>query len=84
MTSEVYRKPMRMTCEEDGRVRSVAVKCYRYDGSFAADTFFSVPASCRVRGRYVAGYVTSGESGLRFRAFDRTAPLFWLNAGGGR
>lgn len=79
MISEVFRKPMRIMCEQDGRIRTVYVKCYRYDGSFAADTFFSVPASCRVRGRYVHGYVSSDDSGLRFNSHNVCKNRFWLN-----
>lgn len=75
---EVYRKPMRMVCEQDGRIRTVHVKCYCYDGSFAADTFFSVPASCRVRGQYVMGFVMSDESGLKFSAYNSQRHKFWI------
>lgn len=31
-----------------------------------ADTFFSIPACTRVRGRYVKGFLTSDDSGVRF------------------
>lgn len=77
---EVYRKPIRMMCEDDARVRIVNVKCYCWDGSFAADTFFSVPASCRVRGKYVHGYVSSNDQVLQFHAHNVCKRLFWLNA----
>ena len=36
-----------------------------------AETYFSVPAYTRVRGRYVAGYFTGGENGVEFRVMDR-------------
>lgn len=36
------------------------------------DTYFSVPAATRVRGRYVAGYITGDDNGnLYFCAMDR-------------
>jgi hypothetical protein len=70
MISEVFRKPMRIECE-DGKMRTVHVKCYRFDGSFAADTFFSVPASTRgKRGAYVHGFITSDDDKLQFRAHN--------------
>ena len=31
-----------------------------------ADTFFSVPACTRIHGRYVSGYFTQDETGIRF------------------
>jgi hypothetical protein len=45
-----------------------------------ADTFFSIPASIRIRGKHVTGYATSDESeGVRvytFRPHDRHKPEF--------
>lgn len=39
-----------------------------------ANTFFSVPACTRVRGRYVGGYLTQDSSGgCEFRPYDRYA-----------
>ena len=35
-----------------------------------ADTFFSVPAVCTVRGRRIVGYMTMSESGPEFCAMD--------------
>ena len=70
MTSEIFYRSMPIRCEFDGKTRAVRVKCYRYNGSFAADTFFSVPANTRVAGRYVHGYVTSDHDGLEFRIHD--------------
>jgi hypothetical protein len=66
--SETFYKSMQVRCEFDGVIRTVRVKCYCFDGSFAADTFFSVPANTRVKGRYVHGYVTSEGGLLEFRA----------------
>ena len=68
MTSEIFYAPHRVKCA-DGVTRTARVKCYRFDGSFAADTFFSVPAFVRVKGKTVRGYVGSDESGLHFRAY---------------
>lgn len=75
MQSEIFYKAQIVRCLDDGITRSVRIKCYRYDGSFAADTFFSVPANCRVRGKYVHGYVGSDESGLFFSAHTICKPL---------
>lgn len=74
MASEIYYASKPAICE-DGRVRKVRVKCYRYDGSMAADTFFSVPAHVYVRGKYVHGYVTGSDDlpegiSLAFRAHN--------------
>jgi hypothetical protein len=66
--SETYYKPMAILCTDDNVTRSVRVKCYRFDGSFAADTFFSVPANTRVRGKYVHGFVGNEDGALYFRA----------------
>lgn len=76
---EIFRKSIPALCE-DGNVRSASVRCYCYDGSYAADTWFSVPASIRIAGKYVAGYVTGAEepdggwkeydTRLIFRAMD--------------
>lgn len=45
-----------------------------------ADTFFSIPASVRIRGKHVSGYATSDEvDGVRvytFRPFDKHKPAF--------
>lgn len=51
----------------------------RFDGSFAAWSVFAVDSSCRVRGRYIHGYATSSESGLRFIAHSVCKSRFWLN-----
>lgn len=32
-----------------------------------ADTYFSVPACTRIRGKYVRGYFTNTETGVEFR-----------------
>jgi hypothetical protein len=38
-----------------------------------ADTFFSVPACTRVKGRYIGGFFTSAatEGGIKFVPYDR-------------
>ena len=36
-----------------------------------ADTYFSVPAMTRIKGRYVGGYLTMEDSGVSFRPYDR-------------
>lgn len=36
-----------------------------------ADTFFSVPACTRVKGRYIGGFFTSDEAGVSFHPYDR-------------
>lgn len=35
-----------------------------------ADTYFSVPAVCTVKGRRVVGYLTTNEDGPEFRVMD--------------
>lgn len=35
-----------------------------------ADSWFSIPASTRKRGKYVRGYITSDDLGYIFRAMD--------------
>lgn len=42
-----------------------------------ADTFFSVPACTRYRGRYVRGYLTgTPDSGVEFRVMDASRDAF--------
>jgi hypothetical protein len=36
-----------------------------------ADSFFSIPACTRYKGKYVGGYFTSGEGGTEFRVYNR-------------
>ena len=37
-----------------------------------ADTYFSIPAATRIRGRYVAGYFAiDSDGGIEFRTMDR-------------
>lgn len=35
-----------------------------------ADTYFSVPAVCKVRGQRVTGYLTLGDGAISFRPYD--------------
>ena len=58
---------------EDGVIRTV------YAG--VADTFFSIPAHTRVRGKYVGGFLTvdsddEGERELYFDAYSKYDHLF--------
>lgn len=41
-----------------------------------ADTWFSVPACTRYRGKYVRGYFTGTESGPVFRVMDSSRAVF--------
>jgi len=91
--SETFRKSLPSLCE-DGVVRVARVLCNRYDGSFAADTWFSVPASIRVSGKYVRGYVSGRDRdgteapslfpdvALEFRAMNSHKHLLSLTLGG--
>ena len=45
-----------------------AVTCY---ATGYADTWFSVPAMTRYRGRYIAGYFTLTDGAIEFRLMDR-------------
>ena len=36
-----------------------------------ADTFFSVPACTRYRGRYIGGFFTTNSDGIEFVPYDR-------------
>ena len=36
-----------------------------------ADTAFSIPACCKIRGKYIGGYITGSETGHVFRPYDR-------------
>lgn len=76
MPSETFYKPMKIRCSDDNVTRTVQVKCYRYNGSFAADTFFSVPAHTRVRGKYVHGFVGNDHGDLFFSAHDVCKHIF--------
>ncbi len=48
-------------CSIDGT--SIRLTCY---ATGYADTFFSVPACTRYRGRYISGYFTNDDSGVKF------------------
>lgn len=74
--SEIFYKSRPAMCE-DGKVRRVRVKSYRYDGSMAADTFFSVPAHFTYRRKYVRGYVTCEDGELLFYAHNVCQPADW-------
>ena len=43
-----------------------------------ADTYFSVPACTRHKGKYVRGYFTTGDSGVEFRVVDAHKPRVGL------
>lgn len=36
-----------------------------------ADTAFSIPAACTIKGKYIGGYITGTEEGMVFRPYDR-------------
>lgn len=36
-----------------------------------ADTFFSIPACTRVRGKYIGGYFSQNDDGIKFNVLDR-------------
>ncbi|CAB4158669.1 hypothetical protein UFOVP707_18 [uncultured Caudovirales phage] len=40
-----------------------------------ADTFFSVPAATRRRGRYIGGFLTERDDGVVFVPYERFRPL---------
>jgi hypothetical protein len=45
-----------------------------------ADTWFSIPAACRFRGRTITGYLTMNESEYVFRAHSGQAEAHGLKA----
>lgn len=61
--AHILAKVQNCPCE-DGKPRTVYI-------TGQPDTYFSQPAATRVKGRYVAGYVTGDESGMRFECMDR-------------
>src|SRR6478735_4937058 len=52
----LYRKAGSRVLCSDGKIRALAYLAQ------TADTFFSVPAAVRVKGKYVTGYVTTEEA----------------------
>lgn len=58
-------------CPIDGT--DVRLTCY---ATGYADTWFSVPACTRYRGKYVRGYFTGTETGPVFRVMDSHKHLF--------
>ena len=36
-----------------------------------ADTFFSVPARCRVKGKWISGFFMTEDGGVKFVPYDR-------------
>ena len=69
MASEVFYSPDGKARCEDGKARTVYAKRYRYDGSYAADTFFSVPAYVRVKGTTVRGFLGVEDGEAYFKAY---------------
>lgn len=68
--SEIMYRPHKVICD-DGIIRTARVRSY-WDGRnwcAYADTWFSVPAYTKARGKTVRGYVTSGDAGPRFVAY---------------
>ncbi len=43
-----------------------------------ADTYFSIPACTRYRGKYVRGYFTIGDDGVEFRVMDSHKHIFGI------
>ena len=59
-------------CPIDGT--SLRLTCY---ASGYADTFFSVPANTRYKGKYVGGFFTTdGDGAVKFVPYDRFRHLF--------
>lgn len=56
--SEIFYKPHLAMCVDDV-VRVVHVRCYRFDGSMAHDTFTAAPAYTYAKGKTVRGFVTN-------------------------
>lgn len=53
-------------CPIDGT--DIRLTCY---ATAYADTFFSVPAMTRYRGKYIGGYFTLDNGAISFRPYDR-------------
>jgi hypothetical protein len=73
--SEFFYKPETLLCS-DFEMRRVYIKRHVYDGSFAADTFFSAPAYVYRNGKRLRGFVSQGrDEKLRFHAVGLLEPL---------
>lgn len=59
--ADYFYKSIPALCQ-DGNVRKVRARHHVYDGSLAADTFFSVPARVTIGKRTVTGYITGREN----------------------
>ena len=53
-------------CPIAGTARRATVYATGY-----ADTYFSIPAACKVRGKYIGGYLTTTEDGVEFQPHNR-------------
>lgn len=40
------------------------------------DTYFSIPAHCSIKGKYIAGFIFSGDKAFEFRIMDTHKPKF--------
>jgi hypothetical protein len=69
---EHHWKPEQMHVSAVNATRTVYVKRCNYDGSYAADTFFSVPAFIRIKGKRITGYATGRDDapGMEFRVHN--------------
>jgi hypothetical protein len=36
-----------------------------------ADSFFTIPAACKIKGKYVGGFFTGYEGGIVFQPYDK-------------
>lgn len=63
---DYFRKSVRALCP-DGAVRRVQARAHCFDGSLAPDTYFSVPAGMKYRGKYVHGYLDGAPEGAAAR-----------------
>ena len=48
----------------DGRIRAFRAGI--------PDTYFSIPAHARIRGKYTPGFITSADGGLKFNYYKRS------------
>lgn len=78
--ADYFWKSVQASCP-DGRVRKVRARHHVFDGSMAADTFFSVPARVSVGKKTVTGYLSCTDEGaLEFRVHDRYKEVFFPGA----
>jgi hypothetical protein len=60
-------------------IRGTALRLTCYASNYA-DTYFSVPANTRYKGRYISGFFTTNDDGIEFVPYKRFDAVLGISA----